>query len=63
MAKQYGVTGIGQFTQTTTERLARLAAFVDQGASRSTSTKYFPWMTSKQRATTSSKDIREENWR
>lgn len=31
MAKNYGVAGIGQFTQTTTERLAKLAALVDQG--------------------------------
>lgn len=42
LAKQYSVTGIGQFTQTTTERLARLAAFVDQGAIKVRIDKVFP---------------------
>lgn len=41
-AQKYGVAGIGQFTQTTTERLARLTAFVDQGAIKVHIDKVFP---------------------
>lgn len=42
LAKQYGVTSIGQFTQTTTERLVRLAGLVDQGAIKVHIDKVFP---------------------
>lgn len=42
LAEKLGVTGIGQFTQTTTERLARLAELVDQGVIKVHIDKVFP---------------------
>ncbi len=42
LAKQYGVTAIGQNTQTNAKNLSRLAALVDQGVIKSVVDKVFP---------------------
>ncbi len=42
LAKQYGVTIIGQFTRTTTERLTKLAQLIDEGAMKVKIDKTFP---------------------
>jgi len=42
LAKQYGVTGIGQFTKTTSDKLKRLAELVDAGKIKPQVDKIFP---------------------